>query len=33
MRINEDLKKSDVKGIKTYMDTNEFKSKIEKTLT
>jgi hypothetical protein len=31
MRINEDLKKSDVdKGIKTYMDTNEFKSKIEK---
>jgi hypothetical protein len=31
MRINEDLKKSDVdKSIKTYMDTNEFKSKIEK---
>jgi hypothetical protein len=31
MKINEDLKKSDIdKGIKTYMDTNEFKSKIEK---
>lgn len=31
MKINEDLKKSDVdKSIKTYMDTNEFKSKIEK---
>jgi hypothetical protein len=31
MRINEDLKKSDIdKSIKTYMDTNEFKSKIEK---
>jgi hypothetical protein len=31
MRINEDLKKSDVdKSIKTYIDTNEFKSKIEK---
>jgi hypothetical protein len=31
MKINEDLKKSDVdKGIKTFMDSNEFKSKIEK---
>jgi hypothetical protein len=31
MKINEDLKKSDVdKSIKTYIDTNEFKSKIEK---
>jgi hypothetical protein len=31
MKINEDLKKSDIdKGIKTFMDSNDFKSKIEK---
>jgi hypothetical protein len=31
MKINEELKKSDInKGIKTYMDTTEFKTKIEK---
>lgn len=31
MKINEDLKKSDIdKGIKTYMDSSEFKTKIEK---
>ena len=31
MKINEDLKKSDIdKGIKTFMDSNEFKTKIEK---
>jgi hypothetical protein len=31
MKINEDLKKSDIdKGIKTYIDSREFKSKIEK---
>ncbi len=31
MKINEDLKKTDIdKGIKTYMDSTEFKTKIEK---
>ena len=31
MKINEELKKSDIdKGVKTYMDSAEFKSKIEK---
>ena len=31
MKINEELKKADVdKGIKTYMDSAEFKAKIEK---
>lgn len=31
MKIKEELKKSDIdKGIKTYMDTTEFKTKIEK---
>lgn len=31
MRINEELKKSDVdKSIKTYIDSTEFKNKIEK---
>lgn len=31
MKINEDLKKSDIdKGIKVYMDSTEFKTKIEK---
>ena len=31
MKINEDLNKSDVnKSIKTFMDSSEFKSKIEK---
>jgi len=31
MRINEELKKSDVdKSIKTYIDSAEFKNKIEK---
>jgi hypothetical protein len=31
MKINEDLKKTDIdKGIKVYMDSSEFKSKIEK---
>lgn len=31
MKINEDLKKSDIdKGVKTYMDSSEFKTKIEK---
>jgi hypothetical protein len=31
MKINEELKKSDIdKGIKTYMGTTEFKTKIEK---
>ena len=30
-KLNEELTKSDVsKEVKTYMDTNEFKSKIEK---
>lgn len=30
MKINEELKNSDItKGVKTYMDTAEFKSKIE----
>ena len=33
MRINEDLSKSDVdKALKKYIDTNEFKSKIEKII-
>jgi uncharacterized protein (DUF608 family) len=33
MRINEDLSKSDVdKAVKKYIDTNEFKSKIEKII-
>jgi len=31
MKINEELTSADVsKGVKTYMDTAEFKSKIEK---
>lgn len=31
MKINEDLTTADInKGIKIYMDTSEFKSKIEK---
>jgi len=31
MKINEDLKKSDIdKSIKVYMDSAEFKTKIEK---
>jgi len=31
MKINEDIKKTDIdKGIKTYMDSTEFKTKIEK---
>ena len=31
MKINEELKKSDVdKSIKTYIDSSEFKAKIEK---
>lgn len=31
MKINEELKKTDIdKGIKTYMDSAEFKAKIEK---
>ena len=31
MKINEELNKSDIdKGIKTFMDSAEFKSKIEK---
>lgn len=31
MKINEELKKTDIdKGIKTYMDSAEFKTKIEK---
>lgn len=31
MKINEELKKTDIdKGIKTYMDSTEFKTKIEK---
>lgn len=31
MKINEELKKSDIeKGVKSYIDTAEFKTKIEK---
>lgn len=31
MKINEELKKSDIdKGVKAYIDTAEFKTKIEK---
>ena len=31
MKINEELKKSDIdKGVKTYIDSSEFKTKIEK---